>query len=261
MTGDLYLFLAKYAAVFALVLVRVGFFLAFLPVFGSRMVPLPVKAGLALLLSLIFTPLVAERVPFPKNVWEFLLVALPEAFLGMAMAFTVRLVLAGIQFGGQLLGFQMGFGVANVIDPATGTQAPVLSQVTYLIALLLFLTFNMHHFFLLGLGDSFLVLPPGEMVLREGLFNFLVERAEAIFRMGLKILAPVMAILLLIQIALGIVSRFVPQINVMIVSFPLTIGVGLLFFGFTLEILAEVLRPAYGEAVRFMPLILKFFRG
>ncbi len=261
MNGDLYLFLARYAAGFALVLLRVGFFLAFLPVFGSRMVPLQVKAGLALLLALIFAPLVAEKVSFPQSVWEFFLLAIPEAILGMALAFMVRLVLAGIQFGGQLLGFQMGFGVANVIDPATGLQAPVLSQVAYLIALLLFLAFNMHHFFLLGLGESFRVLPPGELGLRATLFEFLVQRGEAVFVMGLKILAPVMTILLLVQIALGVVSRFVPQINVMIVSFPLTIGIGLFFFGLTLEILAEVLRPAYGEAVRFMPFIMRLFRG
>ncbi len=261
MNGDFYQFLARYALDFALVLVRVGFFLAFLPVLGSRLVALPIKASLALILSLVFTPLVVQTERFPENVWEFALWALPEALLGMALAFMIRLILAGIQFGGQLLGFQMGFGVANVIDPATGVQAPVLAQVAYLIALLLFLIFDIHHFFLLGLGESFRLLPPGSLVFKKDLFELLVEKGELIFVIGLKILAPVMAILLLVQIALGIVSRFVPQINVMIVSFPLTIGLGLFFFGLTLEILAGVLRPAYGEAVRFMPLIMKFFRG
>ncbi len=261
MNGDFYLFLARHAAVFALVLLRVGFFVAFLPVFGSRMVPLQVKAGVALLLALIFTPLVAEKTDFPQNIWQFLLLAFPEALLGMTLAFLVRLILAGIQFGGQLLGFQMGFGVANVIDPATGLQAPVLSQVAYLIALLLFLVFDMHHYFLLGLGESFKLLPPGELGIKASVFKFFLQKGEIIFVVGLKVLAPVMAILLLVQIALGIVSRFVPQINVMIVSFPLTIGIGFFFFGLTLEILAEVLRPAYGEAVRLMPFIIQFFRG
>ena len=261
MKGDFYLFLARYAEVFALVLVRVAFFVGFLPILGSRLVPLTVKAATALVLALILTPLALGRAEVPQDVWAFFLAAAPEALLGMALAFFVRLVFAGIQFGGQLLGFQMGFGVANVIDPATGVQAPVLSQLAYLLALLLFLLFDMHHFFLWGLGESFKVLPLGALRVEPSLFDFLARQGGVVFSLGLKIMAPALAILLLVQIALGIVTRFVPQINVMIVSFPLTIGVGLFFFGLTLQILGDILAPAYGRAVGLMPYIMKFFKG
>ena len=261
MKGDFYLFLARYAEVFALVLVRVAFFVGFLPILGSRMVPLMVKAATALVLALIMTPLALGKAKVPQDVWAFLLAAAPEALLGMALAFFVRLIFAGVQFGGQLLGFQMGFGVANVIDPATGVQAPVLSQLAYLLALLLFLLFDMHHFFLWGLGESFKALPLGALRVEPSLFDFLVRQGEVVFSLGLKLMAPALAILLLIQIALGIVTRFVPQINVMIVSFPLTIGVGLFFFGLTLQILGDILAPAYGRAVGFMPYVMKFFKG
>ncbi len=258
---DFYAYLAQYAAVFALVMVRVGFLMAFLPVFGSRLVPYSVKAATILILTLLLTPLVAGRVKVPETLWDFLLLSIPEALLGLSMAFFVRLVFAGVQFGGQLLGFQMGFGVANVIDPATGVEAPVLAQMAYLIALLLFLVFDIHHYFFLALGESLRILPPGSLKGPKEIFYLLVLHGEDIFRLAIRILAPAMAILLLVQIAMGIVARFVPQVNVMIVSFPLTIGVGLFFFGLTLQVLGRVLEPAYGQAVRVLPLIIRAFGG
>ncbi len=261
MKGDFYAFLARYAVVYALVLVRTAALVTFLPVFGSRMVSLTIKASLALILALILAPLALPEAMVPKDTWSFLWVALTEAMLGVALAFFVRLIFAGVQFGGQLLGFQMGFGVANVLDPATGVQAPVLSQFAYLVALLLFLVLDLHHLFLLGLGESFRLLPLGTLVLKRSLFEFLSLKGAVLFSLGLKVMAPALVILLLIQFALGIVSRFVPQINVMIVSFPLTIAVGLFFFGLTLELLGEILAPAYGRAVGLMPFVMKFFRG
>jgi flagellar biosynthetic protein FliR len=187
------------------------------------------------------------------------LVLLPEALLALCLAFLIRLVFAGVQFGGQLLGFQMGFGVANIIDPATGVETPVLSQMIYLMALLFFLIFDIHHYFLLALGESLKLFPPGKISAPKEIFLVLVNQGEEIFRLAIKVLAPALAILLLVQIALGIVSRFVPQINVMIVSFPLTIGVGLIFFGLTLEVLGRVLEPSYHEAVGALPGIIKAF--
>lgn len=260
MNADFYTYLWLHAQAFALVLVRVSFLLIFLPVFGP-IVPTPVKAAFVIVLSLIFTPLVATRVTMPENVWDFALRLLPEALLGMSLGFFVRLIFSGVQLGGQLLGFQMGFGVANVLDPMTGVEAPVLSQMAYLVALLLFLVLDIHHYFFLALGEGLKAFPPGSLKFSPQLFLFLVREGDELFRLALRLLAPVMAILLLLQIALGIVSRFVPQINIMIVSFPLTIGVGLFFFGLTLELLGKVLTPAYGEAVRQLPYILKVFGG
>ncbi len=260
MSADLFNYLWNNAAAFTLILVRVSTLLFFIPVFGA-LTPAPVKAGLAIILALIYTPLVAGRVNLPLDLWGFLWRVIPEALLGLSLGLMVRLIFAGVQLGGQLLGFQMGFGVAQVLDPVTGAEAPVLAQMAYLVAILLFLLLDIHHYFLLALGEGIKAFPPGSLRLSPGLFEELVRQGGLIFRLSLKILAPVLAILLLIQIALGIVSRFVPQINVMIVSFPLTIGVGLFFFGLTLELLGKVLTPAYAEAVRQLPLILKAFGG
>ncbi len=257
---DFYTYLWLHAQAFALVLVRVGFLIGFLPLFGW-IIPLPIKASLILIISLIFTPLVATKVTLPTNVWEFVLRLIPEALLGMSLGLLVRIIFAGVQLGGQLVGFQMGFGVAQVIDPMTGAEAPVLSQMAYLVAILLFLVFDIHHYFLLVLGESLNKFPPGTLKIPSMLFVVLVKNGTELFRLALKLLAPVMAILLLIQIALGMLSRFVPQINVMIVSFPLTIGVGLFFFGLTLGLIGQVLSPAYGYAVRALPTILKAFGG
>ncbi|WP_022852806.1 flagellar biosynthetic protein FliR [Thermodesulfatator atlanticus] len=258
---EFYLELLRYSVAFSLILVRVGFLVAFMPVFGSRMIPLQVKAAFVLVLSLVLTPYWKGHVIFPGSIWEYGLLALNEAALGICFAFLVRLIFAGVQFAGQLLGFQMGFGVANVLDPATGVQAPVLAQFAYLVALLLFLLTDMHHYFLLALGESLKVLPPGEIKTPAKVFLFLTLQGKKIFILGVKVLAPALAILLLIQIAMGIVSRFVPQINIMIVSFPLTIAVGLFFFGLTLQIFGMVLEPSYREAANILPRFIKAFGG
>ncbi len=257
---DFYNYLWIHAQAFAMVLVRVAFLIGFLPIFGW-IIPLPIKASLILLLSLIFTPVVAAKISLPATVWEFVLRLIPEALLGMSLGLLVRIIFAGVQLGGQLVGFQMGFGVAQVIDPMTGAEAPVLSQMAYLVAILLFLVFDIHHYFLLVLGESLAKFPPGNLKVPSKFFLALVESATQLFRLALKLLAPVMAILLLIQIALGMLSRIVPQINIMIVSFPLTIGVGLFFFGLTLGLIGQVLSPAYWQAVRALPSILRAFGG
>jgi len=259
MTANIFSQLVPFSFTFTLVLVRVSFFLFFMPLVGTSIVPAPIKAALSLVLSLVLLFTVPQPVEPPKEIYQFLVLIVPEALLGLSLALLLRFVFAGIQLGGELVGIQIGFGVAQVIDPVTGVQAPILAQLTYLTAFLLFLTFNLHHPFLLALGESLKYLPPASLALDPRLFLFLVKEGGTLFVIALKILAPLLAIMFLVQLALGVVSRFVPQINIMIVSFPLTIAVGLFFFGLTLMLLSQVLSPALARAVGLFPTILKAF--
>ncbi|WP_084270917.1 flagellar biosynthetic protein FliR [Thermosulfurimonas dismutans] len=259
MTMDLFSQLVPLSFTFVLVLVRVAFFLFFMPLVGTSIVPAPIKAALSLVLSLILVFSVPYAVEPPTEIYQCLLLIIPEALLGFSLALVLRFIFAGIQLGGELVGMQIGFGVAQVIDPVTGVQSPVLAQLTYLTAFLLFLTFNLHHPFILALGEGLRHFPPGSLGLNSKIFLFLVREGVTLFVISLKILAPLLAIMFLVQLALGIVSRFVPQINIMLVSFPLTIGVGLFFFGLTLMLIPKVLSPAFARAVGLFPAILKSF--
>ena len=260
MTIELFAQLVPLVFTFFLVLVRVSFFLFFMPLLGT-MVPAPIKAALSLIISLILVFTVPYPLEPPRQPYQFLLLVIPEALLGFSLAFLLRVIFAGIQLGGELVGMQIGFGVAQVMDPVTGVQAPVLSQLTYLTAFLLFLVFNLHHPFLLALGEGLKHLPPGSLKLDSELFLFLARHGTTLFVISLKILAPLLAIMFLVQLALGVVSRFVPQINIMLVSFPLTIGIGLFFFGLVMMLIPKVLSPAFARAVGLFPSVLKSFGG
>ncbi|QJA05525.1 flagellar biosynthetic protein FliR [Thermosulfurimonas marina] len=249
-----------WAFTLTLVFLRVSFFLFFMPLIGS-VVPATVRAALSLVLALSLVFVVPEPLRPPASVLAAGGMMATEALFGAALAFLLRVIFAGIQLGGELVGMQIGFGVAQVIDPVSGVQAPILAQLTYLLAFLLFLAFDLHHPFLWALGEGLRLLPPGSLKPRPELFQYLVGEGRVLFEVSLKILAPLLAFMLLLQLALGVVSRFVPQINIMIVSFPLTVGLGLFFFGLTLALVPKLLSPAFERALLGFRVVVRALGG
>lgn len=142
----------------------------------------------------------------------------------------------------------MGFAMANLIDPQSGTDTTLIAQFHYLLGLLIFLLIDGHHWFFRALSQSFYLLPPGEFHLQEGLHQYLLDLSGKMFIIAIKMVAPVMAIMILIQIALGIIARTVPQLNILINSFPLTIGLGLVFLGLSMELLLPYLKDLFEES-------------
>ena len=143
-----------------LVLVRVGALLFTVPVLGARDVPLRAKAGLTLLLTVLLLPLV----PIPAGLTQLSLVALlpvmlHEVLIGVAIGLIARFIFEGVQIGGQLVGFQMGFGIVNVFDPITGANFSIIAQFQNLLATLLFLGLGVHHWFIRVMAASFDTMP------------------------------------------------------------------------------------------------------
>ncbi len=262
MEQDLLLWITEHYKVFALVTVRIGSLIFLMPVFSSATLPVQVKAAATLVIALLLTPVV-QFTPeqFPSNPWEFGLLAVKELFVGMTLALIVRLVFAGLQMAGQLVGFQMGLSVANVVDPQSGTQSIIISQMAYIIALLLFLVSNGHHLILKTFYESFSILPPGELNLQQPLATLLMDMSQEMFVLSVKLMAPVMAILLFSQVALGILAKTVPQMNMLILSFGLNVALGLFFFGLTLQIFWPVLGRSLERGIRLVPVAMKIMAG
>ena len=244
--------------VFLLILLRVSTLLFLMPVFGSRTLPMPLRAAMSMVLALVITPVVPVSADlFPESAAAMLLMAAGEIFMSMTLALFIRMVFAGLQIAGQMVGIQMGLSVANVMDPQTGVQSVIVAQFAYMIALLLFLAADGHHAVLRVLKESFEILPPGHLILSKSLYNMVMLMAEEMFILSIKLMAPVMGILLLSQVALGILAKLVPQINMLIVSFNLNVALGLFFFGLTLQFFWPVLGRSLDKAVKLMPLALK----
>ncbi|NDY42710.1 flagellar biosynthetic protein FliR [Dissulfurirhabdus thermomarina] len=248
--------------IFALLVVRIGALVYLMPIFSSRTLPVQVKAAGTLALALLFTPL--EPVPaeaFPEKPLAFGLLMVAELFAGATLALVMRLLFAGVQIAGQMVGFQMGFSVANVVDPQTGAQSILMAQLAYLVALMLFVAVDGHHFFIRTLAESFTLLPPGRLHLDATLLDLVVDMGREMFVLSVKLMAPVMAILLFSQAALGILAKTVPQINLLIMSFSLNIALGLFFMGLTLQAFWPVLARALDRGVRLLPAALRLMAG
>jgi flagellar biosynthesis protein FliR len=243
---------------FVLVLIRISMILFLAPIFGSAVVPAQIKIALALVLAFVLTPIVQIDVTvYPETMIGFVPLLLGEIFLGLVLAMLVRLILEGVQFAGQFIGFQMGFAIVNVIDPQSGAQMSVLAQFAYILALLVFLAANGHHIIIKALADSFELAPPGliqkpMIVLRE-----VLQAVSGMFVIAVKIAAPTLGVLFCAKVAMGIVSKTVPQMNVLFVGMPLYIVVGLFIFGLSITFMVPILGRAVADVNRTIFNLLK----
>jgi len=157
-------FLVDHFQVYLLLLLRLSGFIFTAPIFGERYIPPQVKVVLSLLLALFFyvfaVPQGAQLIDQPLPYWVLLI---KEVVWGFLIGFACQLVFIGVQFSGQITGFQMGFGVVNVIDPQSGGQVSIISRLQYLLAVLIFLAMDGHHFLLQALASSFDLLPLGQI--------------------------------------------------------------------------------------------------
>lgn len=233
---------------FLLILVRVSIILFMAPIFGSLLVPLHVKAALSMILAMILlTTLKVEVTSFPWDLVTFVPYILSEVFVGLSLTLLIRMMLEGIQIAGQYMGFQMGFAIVNVVDPQSGDQASVLAQLTYVFALILFLTLNGHYIIIKGLVESFELVPPGQPVFSPTVFNEISGGMTKMFVIALKIAAPSLAVLFFTKVAMGIVAKTVPQMNVLFVGMPLYIVIGMFIFGLSLNFFVPILSRAVAD--------------
>jgi flagellar biosynthetic protein FliR len=238
---------------FLLIVMRVAFILFMMPLLGTRNIPVLAKAGLTLTLSLILLPVVEIRpAVFPSETLHFLSLMVYEGLIGFILGLSIKVVFASIQLAGEFAGFQMGLSMAQIVDPSSGVDATLMAQLYYFLALLVFLSINGHHWFFRAVVQSFRLLPPGGLDLHEGLYRYFLSLSGKMFLIGIKIAAPVTAILVLTQVAMGIVAKMVPQINILITSFPVTIGLGMIFVGLSLELLVPYLQSLFDESGKEM---------
>jgi len=229
-----------------------------LPLFDSKNLPLLFKAGLSISISIIlFHILEFNDTPFFTEVIPFGIGVMGEIILGVIIGFSVRLLFAAVQLAGQLVGFQMGFAIANVIDPQTGSQVSIIAQFKNVLAILIFLAINAHHWFLRALAESFKMVPLFEFQFNGLLMEQLMRLTHNMFIIAVKIGAPIIAALLLTSVSLGLLARTVPQMNVFIVGFPLKIGIGFLFLSFSLPFFISLLTRIFNNLGNDVLLLLK----
>lgn len=216
-----------------IVMFRVAGLFAALPVLGSRVVPKQLKVGLVIILGLALSPLL-RPIAVPESLLLYGAGIFNEVMIGLVIGLVVRLCFAALELAGELIGNQIGFNVAHLIDPHTFQQTPVIGSYLTILASLIFLSLNAHYLVVRAVATSFEVIPPFMAHVPPELAEDILHLAQHMFVVGVKLAAPILVTTLVINVTMGILGKTVPQLNVFVMSFPLTIACGLLVLGLAL---------------------------
>ncbi|MFW6334931.1 MAG: flagellar biosynthetic protein FliR, partial [Desulfosalsimonas sp.] len=175
------------------------------------------------------------------------LIVFRENVLGLMLGFTIQLIFFAVQFGGTVVGYQMGFAAANILDPQNQEQMPLLAQFQNVFAILVFLVLNAHHAVIRVMIRSYEILPPGNLDFSGRAVPFLMELTGQMFVLGIQLVAPVIAALIVSQFILGIMSRVFSQLQVFLLSFPINISLALIIIGLSAEMIMLLLENEFFE--------------
>lgn len=217
-------------SVFTLIFCRMTAFFVVAPVFSSRGVPNTFKIGLSAMIALLILMIQGTNQVLPQDL-GYVLMIIREVLIGLLMGFVAYLIFSVILTAGSFIDIQIGFGMANVLDPMTGASAPVLGNFKYIIATLVFLSINGHHYLLDAVIRSYNWIPLSndvfQRIYRGGVTEFLVSTFSQSFTLAFQMSAPLVVALFLTDVALGFLARTAPQFNVFVIGIPLKIIVGL----------------------------------
>ncbi|BEV71691.1 MULTISPECIES: flagellar biosynthetic protein FliR [unclassified Paludibacterium] len=226
------------------------------PVYASRNVPRTYKAGFAIFLTILVTPILPKFPVIPLVSAEGIATLIQQVLIGLGIGFVMRLVMTSVELGGLLIANQMGLGFATMFDPQNGAQVPTIATLLSLFVTLLFLTFNGHQVVLATLVDSFQVMPIGKSV-PWVTWRLLAEWGGHLFLWGLWLSLPVMAALLMTNLAIGVMTRAAPQFSIMSFGFPLTLSIGFIALYLSLPNMVPLIEQFYRQSFAFA---LEMFR-
>ncbi len=216
-------FLISRFMVFTLELARTGALVATAPIFGSLALPRRVKALLAVMLSLLVTPIYLNAsLPPVEHLPEYLRLMVSEVLIGLLLGLGIHILFSGIQVAGQVVSQMSGLSLAEVADPAFNEDSSVFSQLFYFLVLAVFVAVGGHRIVTEALLETFAWAPPGHAALGDTFVEVLTNITTQSFVLGIRAAAPLLAALLLTTIVLGLISRTLPQINIIAIGFGLS---------------------------------------
>jgi flagellar biosynthetic protein FliR len=246
---------------FTLVLGRTAGIFSSLPLLGGERVPMKIRLLLVLAMTLVLFP-VLKLVPgaLPSDFPGVFVMVMAETLIGITLGVVARALFDAVEFCGQIVGMQMGFSMANLFDPTMG-QTQLMSLFQSLLAMLLFLSLGAHHIFIRAMVESYTLIPLGGWKVSGDLLAFLVATTSGLFVLGIKLAAPVMVALLATSVALGVMARAFPQMNIFMVSMPLNIGIGFLALGLSLLVFLRTLEISYGALIIQIRTVFRILSG
>lgn len=253
--------LDAWLALFVFPLARVLGVMASAPVFNNVGTPMRVRLMIGLAIAFALTPNLPPMPAVPAGSWIGLAVIAEQMLIGLLMGFALRLAFITVDVAGELIGLQMGLSFAVFYDPQNAGQTPVLSEFIGLLATLIFLAMNGHLMVIQALAESFALLPVSVTPPQAAGIAVLLRWSGVIFASGLLLALPLIAALLIANIALGVLSRVAPQLNLFAVGFPVTLAVGFLVLMFSLPYVGAAMEHLFHQGFRAMHQILQASGG
>lgn len=229
--------------------VRIGAMLSIIPIFGIRAVPTRSKIIMSIFLTLIIAPTLALPPPTDPFTWKGILFIMQQILIGVSMGVIFLVVFQAFVIAGHLIAMGMGLAFAQMVDPATGVNTPVVSRYFTIIATLLFLALNGHLLVIKVVSDSFGYLPVGSSFLNQESLWLIVEFGSYMFSAGVLIALPAITALLLINVSFGVVTRAAPALNIFAVGFPVTLLAGLVMLSLVTPLILPHLQELIHRAV------------
>jgi len=235
--------------VFLLVFVRMTGLFVIAPIFGRRNIPTYLKIGFSFFIALILINTTAIT-GYDSNLSTiaYVLAVIKEFIVGISIGFIAYLSFTAIYIAGEVIDMQIGFGIVNVLDPVSNIQIPVTSNFYFIISMLILFAMNGHQMIIKALFDSFETLPLAGAVFDASLAEGLINVFSTVFATGFKIAAPIVSAIFLADIALGIVSKMVPQLNIFVIGMPLKILLGIVVLIITIPAFISVMEEVFGAS-------------
>jgi flagellar biosynthetic protein FliR len=248
------LFQEKNVVSFILLFIRMASLFMAIPIFSHQNVPMNVKATLAFFFTIIFynsMPPLSIEITIPSIV----VAILSELLFGLAVGVILQLAYNIITFAGGIISFVMGFSMASAIDPQNGISMPIISQFLSLIALMVLFSLDLHHWILLYVDESLSKIPLGGFLMSTSLVNYIFESASRMFLVGFMIAFPIIALSWLSDVIFGMLMKTMPQFNLLVIGFPIKIGLSLTILivtlGSTILILKDEMQSAFNALAMF----------
>jgi flagellar biosynthetic protein FliR len=231
------------------------------PVFGESTTPPLTKIGLAAVLAIAVAPSLPAMPAVPPASYQGLWILAQQIFIGVAMGFCMRICFAAVQTAGDFVGLQMGLSLATIFDPTTQANTEVLARLFNILAMLVFLSVNGHLLMLAMLVKTFTILPIGTPMLNPEGWVMVAQLGSKIFSAGLLLALPLIAALLTIHLAMGILNRAAPQLSVFAVGFPITLISGVVLLAVVLPQSTGFLASLFEETVNTMERVAGLLAG
>jgi flagellar biosynthetic protein FliR len=253
--------LDTWLALFIFPLSRILGLLATAPVFNNAALPVRMRLIAGLAITMALAPALPPLPGLPASSWLGLVVLGQQILIGVLLGFALRITFAAVDVAGELIGLQMGLSFATFFDPTSGGQTPVMSEFLGLLTALIFLAMYGHLLALTVLAESFTLLPVSIAPIHAASFSTLVAWAATLFSTGVLLALPVITALLIANIALGVLARIAPQLNLFAVGFPVTLALGFLVMLLSLSHVGDAMEGLFTRGFHAMGMLMRAAGG